>query len=162
MAEYNEGFSVREATLQDVFSILPLWREMMRLHAELDPRFQPHPQGEGAWVAVLVEWIAGDESAVYVAHADEKLIGYTVGVDRETTPVLLPPRHGYIFDMFVSEAWRRRGVGLALFSALRDWFRGRGLTTFRLNVSHLNPVSQAFWRSLGCQDFMDVLWGEIT
>ncbi len=36
-----------------------------------------------------------------------------------------------------------------------------GDESFLIVVAHHNPVSQAFWRAIGCQDFMDRLWCEL-
>lgn len=149
---------VRQATRKDVRGILPLWNEMMDHHAALDARFRPAPDGEGHWAKILRDWLRADDCCVLVADAEGRLVGYIVGMMRENPPVLLPPAYGLVSDICVHPAWRRHGIGRRLFEALRDWFREKELLTVQLNVAHFNPVSQAFWRAVGCEDYMDRLW----
>jgi ribosomal protein S18 acetylase RimI-like enzyme len=131
---------------------------MMRHHAALDERFRPAPDGEEHWENVLRDWIRDDDTRVLVADAEGQLVGYIIGMMRENPPVLLPPVYGLVSDICVDPAWRQRGIGRRLFEALKDWFTEKELSTVQLNVAHTNPVSQGFWRAVGCEDYMDRLW----
>ena len=152
---------IRQATRNDVGRILPLWTEMMNLHAALDERFQPAPEGEKQWGEVLRSWLRDDDCCVLVADAEGQLVGYIIGMMRVNPPVLLPPTYGLVSDVCVDPAWRQQGIGRRLFEALKDWFRDKELLSGQLNVAHGNPVSQAFWRAVGCEDYMDRLWFEL-
>jgi ribosomal protein S18 acetylase RimI-like enzyme len=61
----------------------------------------------------------------------------------------------------VDPAARRSGVGQALFDALKAWFRERGASHLELAVAHNNPVSQGFWRAVGCTDYTDIMWYDL-
>lgn len=149
---------IRQATRKDVGSILPLWTENMQYHAALDGRFQPAPDGEKHWAEVLRDWIRDEDCCVLVADAEGQLVGHIIGMMRENPPVLLPPTYGLVSDICVEPTWRQQGIGRRLFEGLKDWFREKELSTVQLNVAHRNPVSQAFWRAVGCEDYMDRLW----
>ena len=144
--------------------MLRLWRDMMDFHARVEPRFRPLPSsaGEQAWERHLRENVWGNEDwCVFVAEADAVLVGQIMGVLRDSIPVLEPHRYGYVTDIVVDPAARRSGLGQALFEALEAWFRERGVSHLQLQVAHKNPVSQAFWRAMGCTDYMDMLWYDI-
>jgi hypothetical protein len=49
-------------------------------------------------------------------------------------------------------------VGRALVTAQRDWFTGKGASKAAIWTPHYDAVSQAFWRSLGATEWVDVLW----
>ena len=149
---------IRQATRKDIGGILPLWNQMMDYHAALDERFRPAPDGEEHWATVLRSWLRDDDACVLVADAEGQLVGYIIGMMRENPPVLLPPTYGLVSDICVDPAWRQQGIGRRLFEGLQDWFREKELSTVHLNVAHFSPVSQAFWRAMGCEDFMDRLW----
>ena len=149
---------IRQATRNDVGGILPLWTEMMNLHSALDERFRPAPDAEKHWAEVLRSWLRDDDFCVLVADAEGQLVGYIIGMMRANPPVLLPPTYGLVSDICVDPAWRQQGIGRRLFEALEYWFREKGLSTVQLNVAHFSPVSQAFWRAMGCEDYMDRLW----
>jgi ribosomal protein S18 acetylase RimI-like enzyme len=150
--------TVRRATEIDVPDILPLWKEMMAFHAALDPRFRPAPGGDAHWAEAVSAWIQDGDNYVLVAEAEGQIVGYIVGMMRENPPVLLPVLYGFVSDICVSPEWRQRGVGRQMFAALREWFRRQGADHIELRVAHNNPISQAFWRAVGCQDYMDSMW----
>jgi ribosomal protein S18 acetylase RimI-like enzyme len=152
---------IRRATLGDVEEILPLWSEMMDYHAALDTRFQPAPGAGERWIAFLRDRLQSENACVMVAEAEGQLVGYIVGMIGENPPVLLPSKYGLVSDICVDPNWRRQGIGRRLFEALKAWFREKELSTIQLSVAHHNPVSQAFWRAMGCQDFLDRLWVEL-
>ena len=153
--------AVRRATEVDVPGMLPLWNEMMAFHAALDPRFQPVPDGDTYWAKATSAWIREDDSCVLVAEAEGRIVGYIVGMMHENPPVLLPPLYGFVSDICVAPEWRQRGVGRRMFAALKEWFRQHGADHVELRVAHNNPISQAFWRAVGCQDYMDSMWCEL-
>jgi ribosomal protein S18 acetylase RimI-like enzyme len=108
------------------------------------------------------EDVWGNEAwCVFVAESEGKVVGQMIGTLRDEYPVFEPRRYGYVTDVAVDQAARRSGVGRALFEALKDWFRIRGISHLRLTVAHNNPVSQAFWRALGCTDYMDQMWYDL-
>ena len=157
-------FTIRPGTETDVPEMLRLWREMMDFHHQVEPRFRPlpPPAGEQAWERYLRQDIWGNEDwGVFVAEADGRLIGQIMGVLRDSVPVFEPEQFGYVTDVVVDPAARRSGVGLALFEALKAWFRERDVPCLQLQVAHNNPVSQAFWRAMGCTDYMDTLWYDL-
>ena len=150
LVPWDESFSVlggkmnpiiRPGTEEDLPEMLRLWRETMDFHARLEPRFRPHssPTGECAWEKHLRENIWGNEDWC----------------------VFEPEQYGYVTDVVVDRAARRRGVGRALLEALKAWFRERGVSHLELMVAHNNSVSQAFWRAGGCTDYMDILWYDL-
>ncbi len=157
-------FTIRPATKKDLPQMLRLWREMMDFHARCEPRFRPlpSPEGERAWERHIREDVLGNrDCCVLVAEAEGRLIGQMIGMLRDPYPIFQPGRYGYVGDAVVDPAARRSGVGQALFEALKAWFREHGATYLQLMVAHHNPVSQAFWRAMGCTDYMDILWYDL-
>lgn len=158
------AFTIRAGAQGDLPEMLRLWREMMDFHAQVEPRFRPlpSPEGERAWENHLSENIwDNDDWGVFVAEEDGKLLGHTMGMLRDQVPVFEAERYGYITDIVVDPEARRRGVGEALFEALKDWFRERDASHLQLQVAHNNSTSQAFWRAVGCTDYMDMLWYDL-
>lgn len=154
--------TVRRGIAEDEEAILRLWQEMMDYHAHLDPRFQPTTDGKDHFHTVLKEWIVDETRCVLVAIADGEVIGYIIGCRAENPPVFAMRYFGYVTDICVAPQWRRMGVGHKLFATLKKWFRQQGLTVVQLNVAALNSTSQAFWRAMGFQDFLNRLWLDIA
>jgi ribosomal protein S18 acetylase RimI-like enzyme len=157
-------FVVRPAVKDDLPAMLHLWREMMDFHSAADPRFRPKPSpdGERAWERFVREHAWSDEDwCVLVAAEGERIVGQILGAMRELYPVYVGGRYGVVLDVVVSAAARRRGIGRALFAALKSWFRSKGADHVMLQVAHRNATSQAFWRAMGCADYMDTLWYDL-
>jgi ribosomal protein S18 acetylase RimI-like enzyme len=142
-------------------AMLGLWRQMMDFHAKADSRFRPKesPLGEEAWEKFISEHAWTDDAwCVLVGVDDGRVVGHCLGVLRESYPVYVPSRHGVVLDIVVDAAARRGGVGSALFAEMKAWFRQNGADHVELSVAHHNAVSQAFWRAMGCTDYMDTMW----
>jgi ribosomal protein S18 acetylase RimI-like enzyme len=155
---------IRPATPADVPEMLRLWRKMMDHHARLEPRFRPlpHPEGERAWEKHLREDILSNTDChALVADAGERLVGQIIGTLPNPLPVFEAQTFGFVTDVVVDPTARRQGVGRRLFDALKDWFRRQGATHVELQVAHANPAAQAFWRGIGCKDYMDTLWYDL-
>jgi len=152
---------VRRAELGDLEVILDLWQEMMDYHALLDLRFRPTQNARSHFRTTLKEWMADDTQRVFVATDDGRIVGYTIGRIVENPPIMELRYLGHVSDICVALEWRRRGIGRMLFAALCRWFHQQGLPVVQLSVAAQNPVSQAFWREMGFQDYMHKLWFEI-
>jgi ribosomal protein S18 acetylase RimI-like enzyme len=157
-------FTVRPATEEDFPAMICLWRENMDFHARVEPRLQvlPPPESEQAWEVHVRRDVLGREGwCALVAEMDGRVVGMIMGALRDPYPVFQPQTYGEVMNVAVDPAARRNGVGRALFNALKAWFREKGAGYIQLNVAHNNPVSQAFWRALGCTDYMDIMWYDL-
>jgi ribosomal protein S18 acetylase RimI-like enzyme len=162
--EKTVEFAIRPGTEKDLPAMLQLWREMMDFHARLEPRFRPlsAPAGEQAWAKFVSDDVFGKKDwCILVAESRGELVGQIIGLVRDQYPVFEPELFGYVSDIVVHPRARRNGIGQALFDALVAWFRERRARHIELRVAHNNPASQAFWRAVGCTDYMDTLWYEL-
>ena len=154
---------VRPATEDELVEMSRLWREMMDYHAKVEPRFRPlpPPAGEEAWMNHMRKDVFGSEdSCIFAAEMDGRIVGQMIGLLRDEYAVFEPAQFGYVTDVAVDPAVRRGVVGGALFEAVKNWFREKGVSRLRMMVAHSNPVSQPFWRAMGCTRRVSVLWQE--
>jgi ribosomal protein S18 acetylase RimI-like enzyme len=56
----------------------------------------------------------------------------------------------YLWDLRVAPAWRRGGIGQALFGAAESWARARGCTELRVETQNINVAACRFYRRQGC------------
>jgi len=152
---------VRRAGLRDVDDLLPLWEEMMRFHAALDPRLEVGSEGASYMRGVFREWLRSEDCRVLVAEAEGQIVGYIVGRVADNPPIFRLRTYGHISDICVSPEWRRQGVGRRLYRALREWFKEEGLSVVQLSAAHRNPTSLAFWRAMGFEEYLHHMWSEI-
>jgi ribosomal protein S18 acetylase RimI-like enzyme len=65
------------------------------------------------------------------------------------SPLLDPPRYGYVASVYVLPEARRGGVLRRLLDAAVAWSRARGLDELRLHAAADSVTANAAWRAMG-------------
>lgn len=147
--------TVRAARATDLSALAHLWHEKMVLNA--DRRSAPAPDGRDAWAAAAQDWLNDQRCGFFAAEQNGVLVGYAVGW-LPPMPGVIPAQIGLITDLALDMHGYHGGAGRALVGALREWFESRGASGTAVLTPHYDAVGQAFWRSLGAAEWMDVLW----
>lgn len=147
--------SIRAAIETDIPALVQLWHEKTLLQA--DRRLQPVPGARDAWSTEARSWLSDPRCAFFVAERDSSVIGYIVGWVQPIPAVTLP-RIGLITEIAVDTHGYHGGVGRLLVEALRAWFREQRIDQLAVWSPRFDAVGQAFWRSLGAAEWVDVLW----
>ena len=69
-----------------------------------------------------------------------------IQVGNQTAPL---PRVLDLAHIYVSEEWRRSGIGTTLFAAAKRWAEGQGAKKLYISA-HSAVESQVFYRKMGC------------
>lgn len=158
----NTGNVVRAASRRDLEAIGDLWVELMSFHAELDHRFGVPAQGRSNYIRHIYLALRDHNYRVLVVEDHGQILGYICGYIAQNPPIFPQPQYGFIADLCVAQHARRRHIGESLVTAICHWFHEHGMSSIQLNVAHHNPTSQAFWRKMGCTDYLDHMWMPIT
>ena len=150
---------IRPAELLDLPAIITLWRVLQEINASYDPRLTLNAEAEAWFLGYLRDNLGNPNMAVYVADDGGSIVGYTFGQIMQR-PTLQSGDCGYIADVCIKDGWRRQGMGRQLHSRLKSWFLAHGITAIEVQVVRANPVSQAFWRKMGYNDFLRTLRSE--
>lgn len=144
--------TVRVALATDIPALADLWLEKMILQA--DPRATPSPE---RWSDAAIGWLDDERCVVLAAERDGQLVGCIVGWI-QPLPGYPSDQLGMITELAIDAHRYQQGVGRALVDALRAWFDERGVTAMAVLSSRRLAVDQAFWRSVGAVDWMELLW----
>lgn len=111
-----------------------------------DPFIDDWDEGD---YSVLIEDLKATVRAggfVYGAFVDGALKGFV-----SVRAGLFGGAEGYmdLAHIYVSEEWRRSGIGTALFEAAKRWARAQGAKKLYISA-HSAVESQAFYRKMGC------------
>lgn len=140
---------IRPATTADVSAIIPLWIEGMAVHAPIDPRFPLADDAAQKFARYLDEIMGDRDTLLFVADAGPHLAGYCLAGIRQHPPIFTKRTYGYINDLTVASAYRRKGIGSALFDATAAAIRARGVHDLEVSFVADNEMSSSFWRKLG-------------
>jgi diamine N-acetyltransferase len=141
---------VRPAKLSDYPAIAVLRQELSRQsHRERPDAFRP--QLLGATEATFHFWLNAENHIVLVADGADGFAGYvTIWIGgAQDSDVMFPSESIFIGEIAVAGAYRRRGVGRLLFSAVEAEGQRRNVETIGLSVNSLNEEARAFYESLG-------------
>ena len=101
-----------------------------------------------------------EKNLVLVAMDGDKMVGYLHGEVKDV-PHFIHGQIGYVQHLFVTEAYRRRGIGERLYNEIIKWFRSRDIKMIHLDALVKNKVADSFWRKHGYMDFQKTLYLEI-
>jgi GNAT superfamily N-acetyltransferase len=149
---------VRQAREEDAGAILVLWQEMMAFHAAREPFFTISAEGPGNFLKWVRARIGKNGTRVVVAEAGGGLAGYCLAVLSCYPPVFLKDDYCEIYDLAVTDRYRRSGVGRALFLDVKAWSAAKGITRIEARVALANELSTKFWRALGLRPYMESLY----
>jgi len=151
----RSGFTVNLASPDDVDDLVDLMEEF---YAEAN-----YPLDRPSARSSLLELMDRSEfGCIWLARSGGRAVGHVVLAVRYTM------EHGgfsgYVDDLFVRPALRRRGVGRALLKQLFDECRARGCKSVQVEVGSSNTAALALYGLLGLapqQDGRQLLSGAV-
>jgi len=96
-----------------------------------------------------------DREAVYVADVENQLVGFSCG--QIFRSMCYPSPYAEITELFVSEEYRRQGIGRRLMEHMEADLRKRGVNHFHILTLEKNISAQALYRSLGYKETSEIL-----
>ena len=145
--------TIRSARPVDIAAMKAIWKEFIDFHMTRDPFFERCPDGHDRYGEFVAKHIRDADWCILVAVADNEVVGQGIGTVQYYPPVYAHGRFGYIQEVAVTEAHRRRGIGTALIERMTAWFKHHGITRVEVEVAAANEVSNSFWRKAGFGDF---------
>jgi GNAT superfamily N-acetyltransferase len=128
-----DDITIRPVAPPDEDAIARLWQALTNFHVQLERRDDPYTQ-------------------TFVAEVGGQVVAYILGAIIELQPDLFEyVDSGFIADVFVDPAYRRRGIARQLVETLTAWFAERGVFLVEWQVAALNSDAIRFWESVGGQ-----------
>lgn len=140
---------IARAVPRDLPRLGGIWLELMRMHQESDPSFAMAGDALGRWLAMAEDMLARDDAFLFKAEVAGAPAGFCLGWVACNPPIYRTAEIGFISEVAVTRAARRRGIGTALVGAARRWFADRGLREFQLSTAVWNTTARAFWETVG-------------
>ena len=138
---------VRKAQKNDINRLLDLWEERQILLHQADHRFANYVTDRNVLQTALLRNMDQDANSVLIAVHDDQQVGFIIGE-------ITSDRDGKIIVMALDAHKYHAGVGRQLYHAIRAYFESAGVSFIVAMVPRFHAVEQAFWRSMGGQEFI--------
>jgi ribosomal protein S18 acetylase RimI-like enzyme len=147
---------IRRVATADMDAIAALWQDLVAYHQSLDEALPAAtPDGARLYAKRIEQRLSDPYTCAFIAEDQGRVIAFVLGMVVDLLPdIFAQEPGGFLADIYVEPAYRRRGVGRALVAALRTWFAEQNVHYFDWHVAARNPEGLAFWRSIGGRDMM--------
>jgi ribosomal protein S18 acetylase RimI-like enzyme len=142
---------IREAEGSDYEELSALFEEGDAWHREHLPRVFQKPEGVVRSREYILDLLANDDVALFVAELGGRLVGLISAMIREApdVPLFVPRRYAMIDNVVVRAGYRRAGIGRALMARVHEWAAEAGVDSVELHVWEFNEGAIEFYRELG-------------
>ncbi|WP_424005722.1 GNAT family N-acetyltransferase (plasmid) [Haloarcula salina] len=130
---------VRQAKRDDGSELIDLWHGFTDHLSEYDDRYEHKDEANERWLQYFENQLLDSKyGTVFVAEADDELVGVLEVRVVGDHPIFRLKDHGYINGHYVRDAYRGTGVGKQLLDAAADWLQDhpRGIDFCRVDVIH--------------------------
>lgn len=139
---------IRPATVNDIDRLLDLLSQVLEVHAKLRPDL--FVSGTTKYSRSDLEEILKDENRpVYVAVADNYVVGYMMCQIRIPTSNMYPNKIFHLDDICVDEKCRQKGIGRALYQKVVELAKENDCYEITLNVWPGNEAALKFYEKMG-------------
>lgn len=156
-----EKIKVTKARRKHIPRIVEMWKDFMDFHAKVDPFYKRDPKAHIGYQKHLEKVIGSRNEQLYIAMDGNDVVGYTYARIVKYPPVFNYRYFGYLNDMYVDPACRRKGLGRMMYKTAIEWFTRRGMKQIELGAVAKNRVAVGFWRKMGFRDRMIRMYKEI-
>ncbi|MDF1504473.1 GNAT family N-acetyltransferase [Roseisolibacter sp. H3M3-2] len=147
----DPAFAVRRATSADLDHVLALRLALLREHGGNPVYGRLHREAPSRARTLFRDQLASAAEVTWLAVRpdDDAPVGILRCMEGRGSPLLDPPRYGYVASVYVVPDARRAGVMRALLAEAEAWSRERGLDELRLHAASDNAGGVAAWRAMG-------------
>lgn len=140
---------VRRARTADLDAVVRLRLALLREHGAHPIYGRLRPDVEPRARTIFAGQLASTGEVMFLAERDGDVVGILRCVESAASPLLEPPRYGYVSSVYVEPAARRQGVLRALLQAAERWCTDRGVMEMRLHSVVGDDVSGTAWDHMG-------------
>jgi ribosomal protein S18 acetylase RimI-like enzyme len=120
------------------------------------PELRPGPEIGAFYAEMLVRKVASEGGSILMARAGGRNIGFVCAWKDADGDALLREEmraHAFISDIFVTEAWRGRGVAVSLLAAIETAMLERGSTQIRVCAKAANRLAVDWYDRAGYRPY---------
>lgn len=144
---------VRKATMDDFEELMKLKILSKKEELKYSETLKPLNKTKKYYSKYLKADFNSDHRIIFVAIENEKIIGMIGGKFYKTIPILKHPKKGYISNLYIAKAHRKKGIAKKLISRMLKWFKQNGVPHISLEIHVDNMAAQNLYHKLGFKDY---------
>jgi GNAT superfamily N-acetyltransferase len=128
-------------------------QEFERIHV---PELKSGREIGSDYASMLIHRVAERNGRILMARAETVTVGFGCAWVQTDNDMLLRDdarTHAYVSDIFVDDAWRRRGIALRILNALETEMRSRGCRRIRICSKATNHVALECYNEAGYRPY---------
>ncbi len=148
--------TIRKAIPDDADQVAQLWQELLRYHLQYSPCFEISDRAAIDFSDHLRKLPNEPSDLLLLAESNGYVVGFLHGSILKRPPCFVIPQQGQIWDLFVSEPFRRQGVARELVDRALEFFREKGMKFVDVRITTQNNTALAFWKKMGIDPYITV------
>ncbi len=140
-----ENLIVRDATLNDLTTLLKFEQELINAERPFDPTIAKDPVS----YYDIKAYILNKEVKVIVAEVHGKVVSSGYALKKQARPYLHHEYYGYLGFMYTEVDYRGNGINKKIVDKLVSWCRKQGLMEIRLTVYDENEPALKAYQKVG-------------
>lgn len=143
---------IREATKDDMESIVNLWQELMDFHIERSDLYQMKSNARELYSDYLKDVLINPDYITLVFENEKGILGYLVATESNDPPIY-EGTVGIVMELSVTQEHRNKGIGEKLLTYIEKKFLEKGIGRMECMVSDFNEISKGFWHKNGYEPY---------
>jgi GNAT superfamily N-acetyltransferase len=147
---------IKEAKKEDIDSILRLQTKLSDYHRKIEKNYyKAGKERKAIEKKRLVEYFSKREKnrKILVAKVGNKIVGFFIGKIEKAHSYCQAKKIGVIFQAFVEEKFRRKGIGRLFFEELLKWFKKKKVKFIEVEVDSKNKIGVEAYKRYGFFEF---------
>jgi GNAT superfamily N-acetyltransferase len=137
---------IRKATLGDLPILLEFEQQLIKVERPMDISLE---QQKKIIYYDIGAFIKSKKAAVFVAVADNEIIGSGYGLIKNNDSKFKHATYGYVGFIFVLEKYRGKGTSSLILDQIFNWFKTKNIIETRLQVYQENPSAIKAYEKVG-------------
>ncbi len=143
------NIEIVEAKIDDLESLWPVFEECEDLHVqEIAEVFIKMPKEQNC--SYIKDYINEEDKIVLLAKTnDSEIAGLLMAMKKERSECYKIRNIVSVNEMAVLAKYKRNGIGVKLYSSIKEWAKKQGAREVELNVYNQNLDAVKFYESIG-------------
>lgn len=144
---------IRKATIRDFEQLKNMKFLSKKEELKYSKTLKPLSKTKDHYIRYLKADLDSDYRIIFVAVERKKIIGMTLGKFYPSLPISKYKKKGYISNLHIDKAHRRKGVGKKLILRILKWFKENNVPHISLEIHVDNEAAKNIYHKLGFKNY---------